>query len=68
MVKLGVKYIDKLTDFEGIATQQTEYLDGTTQVLLERGSSDGSHHSVWFDSERLFTQRIPIEAPTEGRS
>ena len=34
-IKLGKKYVDPITGFEGIATQKTEYLYGCERVSLQ---------------------------------
>ena len=51
MVKLGEKYRDSITGFEGIATARVTYLYGCVRVALEGTTKPGE--SVYFDEQRL---------------
>ncbi len=51
MTKLGEKYRDSITGFEGAAVSRTEYLYGCVRVGLEGSTKPGE--SFWFDEQRL---------------
>lgn len=55
MIKLGGKYKDKITGFEGVATGYVQYLSDCNQVLLAPrvGEDGGFFESQWFDIQRL---------------
>jgi hypothetical protein len=55
MIKLGQKYKDKITGFEGIATGFVKYISGCNQALLapQVGSDGALRESQWFDEQRL---------------
>ena len=53
MVKLGERYKDTLTGFEGIATARTEYLYHCVRVGLEGSDKDKQPVEFWFDEQRL---------------
>lgn len=55
MIKLGMKYKDKITGFEGVATGYVRYLTGCNQVLLAPAvdSTGALRDSQWFDEQRL---------------
>lgn len=52
-VKLGERYKDKVTGFEGIATARYEFLHGCTRINLEGEAQDGEAKSEAFDAPRL---------------
>jgi len=59
MIKLGQKYLDRITGFEGFATGHVVYISGCNQVLLAPPAKDGALvESHWFDDQRV----EPIEA------
>ena len=49
-VKLGKKYRDTITGYEGTATGRAEYLNGCISVLLE---GEGETKQRWVDEPRL---------------
>lgn len=53
--ELGKRYKDKITGFEGVATQRTEYLDGCHHVGLQGPvNNDGKVPGIeYFDEPRL---------------
>lgn len=54
MIKLGERYKDKITGFEGIATARSEFLNGCKRTLLEATiSKEGKLTEEWFDDQRL---------------
>ena len=54
MVKLGAKYKDIITGFEGIATGAVKYITGCDQILLAPPAKSGSKpDSEWFDVNRI---------------
>jgi hypothetical protein len=62
-VKLGKKYRDSITGFEGIATARTEYLMGCCRILLEaKSGDDDTVKEYWFDETRLAGVK-----PTKGK-
>ena len=63
MVKLGERYRDTISGFEGVATSRSEYLHGCVRVGLETGK-DGELKQEWFDEQRLV--RVETGAPVES--
>ncbi len=64
--KLGKKYKDKITGFEGVATGYVEYISGCNQLLLAPpvGSDGTLRDSQWFDEQRLkalYADRIVLD-------
>jgi len=55
MIELGRRYVDKITNFRGVATGHVDYLSGCSQTLLApHVSGEGSLiESAWFDDQRL---------------
>ena len=54
MFKLGAKYKDKITGFEGIATGMVRYITGCDQVLLSPPAKSGTKPDAeWFDKNRV---------------
>jgi len=54
MIELGMKYRDKITGFEGIATGHVQYISGYKQALLAPPVNDGAMvDSNWIDEQRL---------------
>jgi len=55
MIKLGEKYKDKISGFEGVATARTVFLFGCVRVCLEskKLKDDGTPQECWFDEQRL---------------
>jgi len=52
-VKLGERYRDSITGFEGVATSRTEFVYGCIRVCLE-GTGDGGQPAEFvFDEQRL---------------
>lgn len=53
-IKLGYKVKDNITNFEGVVTARTEYLDQSTSCLVESEKLvDGKPVSAWFEESRL---------------
>lgn len=54
-IKLGVRYKDIYTEFEGVAIAYTQYITGSDRVVLQPGlQADGSLQTCEsFDVERL---------------
>ena len=53
-LKLGAKYRDKITGFEGIATGRVEYITGCDQILLSPPARGGTKPDAqWFDENRV---------------
>jgi len=70
-VKLGEKYRDTISGFEGTATCRIEYLHGCVRVGLEReGATDKAEdREQFFDEQRLVTAktgRTPEPTATSG--
>lgn len=54
MIKIGCKYKDLLTGFEGIAIGTVVYITGCNQALIQpRGAPDKRPESEWVDEQRL---------------
>ena len=51
-LKLGKRYKDTISGFEGVATGVADYLYGCRSVQLS-GGTDGKVESEWFDEQRL---------------
>lgn len=53
-VKLGKKYRDSISGFEGIATARYTFLHGCERILLEGGiGEDGKVRDLVVDEQRL---------------
>ena len=52
-VKLGKRYRDTITGFEGVAYGQTEYLFGCYRVTLTGVNKDGDPAEFTFDAPQL---------------
>lgn len=52
-LKLGKKYRDSITGFEGVATGRFEYLYGCIRYCLEGIDKDGKPDERIFDEQRL---------------
>jgi hypothetical protein len=53
-VRLGERYRDSITGYEGTATCRAEHFEGSVKVLLERGHPDtGAQDEEWFNEGRL---------------
>lgn len=53
-IKLGEKYKDSITGFEGVATAMTEFQYGCIRYCLEsKELKDGKPVECWFDEQRL---------------
>ncbi len=53
-IKLGKKYKDSVTGFEGVATAQTIFQFGCIRFCLESADlKDGKPVECWFDEQRL---------------
>lgn len=67
-VKLGKKYRDAITGFEGIATSRHEYMYGCVRITLEGGMDDPKE--LTFDEQRLEggDGRKPEPTATSGGS
>lgn len=50
---LGMRYVDRVTQFKGTATGRAVYLTAATQVQLVRADKDGKPESLWMDEARL---------------
>lgn len=55
MIELGRRYVDKITNFRGVATGHVDYLSGCNQTLLTpHVSREGNLiDAAWFDDQRL---------------
>lgn len=55
MIKLGHKYKDRITGFQGVATGHVYYISGCNQTLLapEVGADGAMKDSHWFDDQRM---------------
>ena len=65
---LGLKVIDKITNFEGIVTSVSFDLYGCIQLLVQPISYDGqkAETSYWFDENRMkITCKIPVMKPPD---
>lgn len=51
MVELGKRYKDSITEFEGVATSRTVYLNGCVRIGLEGKGKPGE--AIFFDEPRL---------------
>src|SRR5688500_641611 len=53
--ELGQKYRDKITQFEGIATSETTFINGCVRVVLEASKTkeNGEPLDAVFDVQRL---------------
>ena len=61
-VKLGEKYRDSITGWEGVAVGRYEYLHGCVRVGLE-GNKDGEPKEFVFDEQRLETlESVPVKS------
>lgn len=62
-IKLGEKYRDTISGFEGVATARTEYLYGCVRIVLEGGGlkEDGTPKDCYFDEQRL--ERLDTSRP-----
>jgi hypothetical protein len=61
-VKLGRKYRDRVTGFEGVATGRFEYQYGCVRIMLEATElRDGKSVDATFDEQRLL--EVPSERP-----
>ncbi len=68
-IRLGEKYRDTITGFEGVATSRCEYLYGCVRVTLEGVSVDGkAPEELCFDEQRLvtLTGALPKATATSG--
>jgi len=70
-VKLGKRYRDKVTGFEGIAVSLHDYLQGCRRVSLERLGSEGDKIiTLAFDEPNLEEVdagvRVPVGAGRTG--
>lgn len=65
MFTLGSKARDTVTGFTGTVTARAEYLQGATQVRLERLDNDGKLSAEWFDENRLAEEPAyrPLNSP-----
>ena len=61
-VKLGKKYTDKISGFEGIATARTEYMTGCARVCLE-AMLGNDIKEFWFDETRLKDVKLKKKKP-----
>lgn len=69
-VRLGEKYRDTITGFEGTATARHEFLYGCVRVTLE-GHVEGKPEELAFDEQRLVdaeTGELPAATATSGGS
>lgn len=63
-VKLGDRYRDSVTGYEGVAACRAEHLEGAVKVMLERGHPDsGAADEEWFNEGRLAP---PADVPSAG--
>lgn len=55
---LGMRYVDKITRFEGVAIGYVQYITGCNQVLLapQVGEDGAWKESQWIDEQRLVAQ------------
>lgn len=53
VTKLGDKYRDRITGFEGTATGRAEYLYEEPSVQITRADGSGKPESVWLAEGRL---------------
>lgn len=60
--RLGERYRDGISGYEGTATARMECLHGVAQVKLETGV-DGKPDHAWFDEARL---SHPVSDPIRG--
>lgn len=52
--RLGMKYRDKVTGFEGVATGYVQYLSGCNQILLvPHAAKNEFMDGQWLDEQRL---------------
>lgn len=69
-IKLGNKYKDPITGFEGTATARIEYLWGCVQFEIRPFGVDKDgkvKESAWFDESRLVDlENTPAEKPSRG--
>lgn len=68
-IKLGERYRDEITNFEGVATAEYRFLHGCIRVCLERGGENGKAEESAFDEQRLVlvkTERKPVARATSG--
>lgn len=52
-IKLGKKYRDRVSGWEGIATARYEYMNGCVRVELSGADKDGHPKGHVFDSEQI---------------
>lgn len=52
-VKLGEKYHDEISGFEGVAVARYEFLYGCVRIALEGPEKDGKPTELVFDEQRL---------------
>jgi hypothetical protein len=66
-VKLGKRYRDKVTGFEGVATSVTEYLQGCRRAALERlNKAEDALVILSFDEPNL--EYVPSESAVKERT
>lgn len=63
VIDLGKYAKDKITQFEGVITQISYSLTGTTRCeLTPEGKKDEVRKTEWFDCGRIsFVEKIPME-------
>jgi hypothetical protein len=69
-VKLGERYRDGISGYEGVATSRIEYLYGCVRVVLEAGVQ-GKPEEFVFDEQRLVevaTEEPPTPTARAGGS
>lgn len=67
-VKLGERYRDSITGFEGVATIRSEFLYGCVRVLIEGAGDDGDPKEFSFDEQRLVVAATSEPVGTTART
>lgn len=52
-VKLGDKYRDKVSGWEGVATARYEYMNGCVRIEISHHDKDGKPESFVFDIQQI---------------
>lgn len=66
-IKLGEKYRDRISGFEGVATGRFEYLNGCVRYCLEGPHKDGERRELVVDEQDMETLKAEKPAPTAKR-
>lgn len=63
-IKLGNRYRDSVSGWEGTATARYDYMNGCTRIELAAKDKDGAPVSYVFDIEQM----VVVDAPPVQRS